>query len=61
MKTLVAKKFLIALPTFPHDKGFNHRTILITAEDKQEAVSIAIKLRPNCNIGDVKEVKYQTC
>ena len=58
MRTLVAKKFLIALPTFPNDKGFNHRTILITAEDKQEAVRIASKLRPNCNIGDIKEVTY---
>ena len=56
MKT--TKKYLIALPSFPNDKGFNHRTILITADSEGEAIRIAQGLRPRDNIGDVKEVYY---
>lgn len=52
------KKFLIALPTFPNSKGFNHRTILVSGKDEDDAIDLAKHLRPNCNIGDIKEVSY---
>jgi hypothetical protein len=52
------KKYLIALPSFRGSKGFCHRTILISAKDEFEAISIAVKLRPHDNIGDIKEVNY---
>lgn len=52
------KKFLIALPAFPKDKGFNHQTILISALDKNDAINIVKRLKPNDNIGDIKEVNY---
>lgn len=52
------KKFLIALPSFPHAKGFCHRTILVSAIDETDAISLARFLKPNDNIGDVKEVNY---
>lgn len=53
------KKYLIALPSFPNAKGFNHRTILVSATDKADAISLARYLHPNDNIGDIKEVSYQ--
>lgn len=52
------KKFLIALPVFPNDKGFCHQTILISALDKNDAINKAKRLKPNKNIGDIKEVNY---
>lgn len=52
------KDYLIALPSFPNAKGFNHRTILVNAKDKNDAVNIARYLRPFANIGDIKEVNY---
>ena len=52
------RKFLIALPTFPGSKGFCHRTILVSGTDELDAISLARHLRPNDNIGDVKEVDY---
>jgi len=52
------KKFLIALPCFPGSKGFNHRTILVKATGRVDAISLARYLRPHCNIGEVKEVNY---
>ena len=52
------KKYLIALPSFRGSKGFCHRTILISANSENEAISIAISLKPHDNIGDVKEVSY---
>ena len=52
------KKFLIALPCFPNTKGFNHRTILVSAINENDARFTAKRLKPNDNIGDVKEVNY---
>lgn len=52
------KKFLIALPSFKGAKGFCHRTVLVSAENEMEAESKAIELKPNDNIGEVKEVNY---
>lgn len=52
------KKYLIALPSFPKSKGFCHKTILISAIDVYDAISIVGYLRPNDNIGDIKEVDY---
>jgi len=54
----VKNKYLIALPVFPNAKGFNHRTILVSAVDKNDAVKLARHLRPGENIGDVKQVAY---
>jgi hypothetical protein len=63
----VKKKYLIALPSFPNafndhydydSKGFNHRTVLVSATDKNDAASLARHLRPGENIGDIKEVNY---
>ena len=52
------KKYLIALPCFPKAKGFNHRTLLVSATDKHDAVRLAKHLRPHDNIGEIKEVSY---
>ena len=52
------KKFLIALPAFPGSKGFNHRTILVGAKDKNDAIVLVRHLRPGENIGEIKEVTY---
>lgn len=52
------KKFLIALPSFPNSKGFNHRTILIKAKDRLDAIELVRYLRPHDNIGEIKEVNY---
>lgn len=51
-------KYLIALPAFPKSKGFNHRTVLVSAIDENDAISIARHLKPNDNIGDIKMVDY---
>ena len=51
-------KYLIALPTFRNDKGFNHRTILVSAIDINDAIDLVNHLKPNCNIGDIKQVNY---
>lgn len=50
------KKYLIALPCFRGGKGFNHQTVLVSAKNTQEAVKIARHLKPNANIGCIKEV-----
>ena len=53
------KKYLIALPSFPNSKGFCHRTILVSAKDKNDAISLAYHLEGNrINIGEIKEVDY---
>lgn len=52
------RKFLIALPSFRGDKGWNHPTILVSAESENEAIAIAKNKKPKANIGDVKEVFY---
>ena len=51
-------KYLIALPCSIGEKGFNHPTILVSAKNESDAISIARYLRPNANIGDVKRVNY---
>ena len=55
---LPKKKFLVALPAFPKDKGFCHQTILVSGIDENDALSKARRLKPNHNIGDYKEVNY---
>lgn len=52
------KKYLVALPIFPNGKGFNHKTILVKAENESDAISIAKRLKPSDNIGSIKEVNY---
>lgn len=52
------KKFLIALPCFPKDKGFCHQTILVSGVDQNDAIALAKHLRPHSNIGEIKEVNY---
>ncbi len=44
-------KYLIALPCFPNDNGFNHQTVLVSAIN--EAKDKAKRLRPNSNIGEI--------
>ncbi len=51
-------KYLVALPAFPREKGFNHRTILVSAKDEDEARVIVHRLKPHDNIGDIKKVDY---
>ena len=58
MNIKTKKTFLIALPCFPKDKGFCHRTILVKAKDELDAISLAKHLKPHDNIGDIKEVNY---
>jgi hypothetical protein len=55
--TPVKSKYLVALPCFAGAKGFNHRTILVSAKDEMEARATASYLS-GCNIGDVKKVNY---
>jgi hypothetical protein len=53
------KKFLIALPCFAGDnKTWNHKTILLSAKDKNDAIALAKHLKPFANIGRVEEVNY---
>lgn len=51
-------KYLVALPCFKGDSGFNHRTILVSAKNEQDAIALVRHLRPNDNIGDIKKVEY---
>ena len=51
-------KYLVALTSFPNEKGFNHQTVLVSAKDENEARVIAKHLKPNHNIGDIKKVDY---
>ena len=53
------KKYLVALPIFPNDKGFNHQTILVSAKDKDDVIDLVYHLKGNSvNIGEIKEVNY---
>ena len=54
----VKNKYLVALPAFPKAKGFNHQTILVSAIDENDAISLVKHLKPNSNIGDIKKVNY---
>jgi hypothetical protein len=51
-------KYLIALPSFPGGKGFNHQTILVSGKDENDAIALAKHLKPQSNIGDIKKVDY---
>lgn len=51
-------KYLIALPIFKGSKGFNHPTILVSAKNEIDAVSIVRHLKPHDNVGDIKKVNY---
>jgi hypothetical protein len=50
--------YLVAYPAFAGEKGFNHPTVLVEAQDEAEAIVIAKYLHPHWNVGDVKEVNY---
>jgi hypothetical protein len=52
------KKYLISLPIFHSQKGFNCQTILVKARSEQDAICIARHIQPNNNIGSIKEVYY---
>jgi hypothetical protein len=55
----VKKKYLIALPCFRGATGFNHKTILVSATDENDAVGAVLHIKGNnVNIGDIKEVNY---
>lgn len=56
--TVTMRKYLIALPCFPGDKGFCHRTILVSAKSESDAIALARHLRPHDHIGDIKPVDY---
>lgn len=50
------KKYLVALPSFVGDKGFNHRTILAEGTSEADAKANAKRLSSASHIGDVKQV-----
>ena len=52
------KRYLVALPCFPGAKGFNHETILVSAKNEIDAISLVRHLKPHNHIGDIKEVDY---
>ena len=54
------RKFLIALPAFRGQKGFNHRTVLVSAVDEGDAIDRAFHLGVVglAGVGDIKEVFY---
>ena len=58
MKDITKNKYLVALPTFRGQKGFNCETILVSAKDTHDCKQLVRHLRPHCNIGDIKEVFY---
>lgn len=51
-------KYLVALSSFPSDKGFNHPTILVSAKDESDARDIVRHLKPNSRISSIKKVDY---
>lgn len=52
------KKYLVALPTWIKRPGFNHPTILVSAEDETDAIDLVRYIKGNVIIGDIKEVIY---
>ncbi len=54
---LSKNKYLIALPVFVGDKGFNHQTILVSAVSVPDAISLVHHLRGSCNIGEIEMQK----
>jgi hypothetical protein len=55
---MLKSNYLVALPSFKNEKGFNCRTILVSAKDEFDAISIVRYLKPNDNIGEIKKVDY---
>jgi len=53
-----SQKFLVALPIFSKSIGFCHQTILARAKNKKDCISLVKYLRPNQNIGDIKQTYY---
>lgn len=52
-------KYLVALPSFKSQKGFNCQTVLVSAIDKNDAVNLVYHLKgKNIIIGDIKKVDY---
>ena len=51
-------KYLVALPTFKGSLGFNHRTILVSAKNLKDCVNLVKHLKPNDNIGEIKQVRF---
>lgn len=58
MKNKSTNKYLVALPCFQGQKGFNHPTILVSAKNERDALSLVRHLRPTSYIGDIKIVSY---
>jgi hypothetical protein len=58
MSSTTIQKYLVALPSFKGEKGFNHCTILVTAKDERDAVALVRHLKPHDNVGDIKQVDY---
>lgn len=52
------KKYLVSLPSFPNDKTWNTRTILVKAKNETDALALVRHLKPCDNIGLIKEVDY---
>jgi hypothetical protein len=52
-------RYLVALPVFPGEKGFNHQTILVSAKSLSDAILLVRHLKPNHNIGEIKEIGKQ--
>tara|TARA_R110000782_G_scaffold241700_1_gene328164 strand:- start:26 stop:196 length:171 start_codon:yes stop_codon:yes gene_type:complete len=50
-------KYLIALPCFRGSKGFNHKTVLVSATDRVDAIKQVRHLKGDVNIGDMKKVE----
>lgn len=50
--------YLVALPTFPGQRGFHCPTILVRGVSRTEAFLTAQFLRPNQYIGDIKKVDW---
>ena len=52
-------KYLVALPSFPNAKGFNHQTVLVSGTDENDAIDSVLHLKGNrVNIGEIKKVNY---
>lgn len=50
-------KYLVALPCFPGEKGFNHPTVLVSGQNEADALALVRRLKPNNIIGDIKKVE----
>ena len=57
-KPVKRDRFLVGLSSLPGRKGFNCPTVLISAENKDQAAFIAQHNNPHKNISGVKKVNY---